>query len=448
MGLQESCFNEVNTKHGTKMVLSVSKTFLKLKDLILEKNTLQEQVVKMKTINEHLCSQVNIHEENLCGITDELNNTWFYVSKIKEQHKKLHSAEQILRAELAEKRQVLKGLRKELEESRASWSVVKAKTAESEEQWVKLKADFAERKRLLASSSESGFSDIEASTSATEKSSDNDEVVPTTSSSSLETKEVAEPLLLVATHVEEDDFEELSEEIPDPFSDDEGDIIELPNDPFLQQPIGMVTSITSMVNPDIEDEEEEEGEEKDEEGLTPIFVPSLSYLAQVPSELQAAMLGSGKGAGEEIFGEAIPSRERLEDTALEEVDGNVRDLITRLSSSTARGAFLANRLADIHRRIATGSSLTEHNDWFDGEEEETDVEPRETEYEDDMTAASPSLLSDMEELSVPEPLPGPNDVETGGPPSDPSADETESKILNEEEEADNINVMMDELSRS
>ena len=89
------------------------------------------------------------------------------------------------------------------------------------------------------------------------------------------TKEIAEPLLLT-THVE-DDFEELSEEIPDPFSDDEdGEIVE---DPFLQQPIGMVTSITSMVNPDIEDEEEEEGEE--EEGLTPIFVPSLSYLAQV-----------------------------------------------------------------------------------------------------------------------------------------------------------------------
>jgi len=420
--LQESCFNEVNTKHGTKMVLSVSKTFLKLKDLILEKNTLQEQVVKMKTINEHLCSQVNIHEEKLCGITDELNNTWFYVSKIKEQHKKLHSAEQILRAELAEKRQVLKGLRKELEESRASWNVVKAKTAESEEQWVKLKADFAERKRLLASSSESGISDMElASTSATEKNE--------ASTSDSGTKEVAEPLLL-ATHVE-DDFEELSEEIPDPFSDDEGDIIELPNDPFLQQPIGMVTSITSMVNPDIEDDEEDEGEEKEEEGLTPIFVPSLSYLAQVPSELQAAMLGSEKGAGEEIFGEAIPSRERLEDSALEEVDGNVRDLITRLSSSTARGAFLANRLADIHRRIATGSSLTEHNDWFDGEEEETDVEPRETEYEDDMTAASPSLLSDMEELSVPEPV---SSVETAPTPSaSASVDETESKLIAEEE---------------
>jgi len=388
--LQESCFNEVNTKHGTKMVLSVSKTFLKLKDLILEKNTLQDQLVKMKTINEHLCSQVNIHEEKLCGITDELNNTWFYVSKIKEQHKKLHSAEQILRAELAEKRQVLKGLRKELEESRASWNVVKAKTAESEEQWVKLKADFAERKRLLASSSESGISDMEAASTSTDNKNSPDHPAPSAGK-----KEVSEPLL--ATHIE-DDFEELSEEIPDPFSDDEGDLDALPNDAFLQQPIGMVTSITSMVNVDIEDEEEEEADEKEEEGLTPIFVPSLSYLAQVPSELQAAMLGSEKGAALEIFGEPIPARERLE---LEEVDGNVRDLITRLSSSTARGAFLANRLADIHRRIATGSSLTEHNDWFDGEEEETDAEPRETEYEDDMTAASPSLLSDMEELSVP-----------------------------------------------
>ena len=64
-------------------------------------------------------------------------------------------------------------------------------------------------------------------------------------SSSAGTKEVTEPLL--ATHVE-DEFEELSEEIPDPFSDDEGDIIELSNETFLQQPIGMVTSITSMVN--------------------------------------------------------------------------------------------------------------------------------------------------------------------------------------------------------
>ena len=44
----------------------------------------------------------------------------------------MHSAEQILRAELAEKRQLLKNIRKELEETRASWLVVKQKNAESE----------------------------------------------------------------------------------------------------------------------------------------------------------------------------------------------------------------------------------------------------------------------------------------------------------------------------
>ena len=43
--LEESCFKEVKTKNGTRMVLSVSKTFMKLRDLILEKKTLEEQVI-------------------------------------------------------------------------------------------------------------------------------------------------------------------------------------------------------------------------------------------------------------------------------------------------------------------------------------------------------------------------------------------------------------------
>ena len=44
--IQDSCFKEVTTRNGTSMVLSVSKTFLKLKDLILEKKTLEDQVIK------------------------------------------------------------------------------------------------------------------------------------------------------------------------------------------------------------------------------------------------------------------------------------------------------------------------------------------------------------------------------------------------------------------
>ena len=44
-------YNEIITKTGPKMVLSVSKTFNKLKDLILEKKSLEEQLSKMKHIN-------------------------------------------------------------------------------------------------------------------------------------------------------------------------------------------------------------------------------------------------------------------------------------------------------------------------------------------------------------------------------------------------------------
>jgi len=66
-----------------------------------------------------------------------------------------------------------------------------------------------------------------------------------------------------------------------------------------------------------------------------------------------------------------------------------------------------------------------------------------------MTAASPSLLSDMEELSVPEPLqplsPSDGSIETAPPPSDLSGDETESKLIAEEEADQAVDL---DLSRS
>ena len=268
--LQKSCFNEVTTKHGTKMVLSASKTFLKLKDLILEKNTLEEQMSKMKHINDTLCKQVNIHEEKLCGITDELNSTWFYVSKIKEQHKKMHSAEQILRAELAEKRVLLKNIRKELEETRASWDVVKQKNAESEIQWLKLKADCEERRRILMSSSESGFSELEAA----DKTDDTD-VDSEGKTSPTESREKSPTPGL-------DDIEEESEseEIPDPFSDDEDEeVMEIPQH-FLLPVLASSVSEESEEEEDFEDALEPEAEKEPAE-FTPIFMPSMSFLAQV-----------------------------------------------------------------------------------------------------------------------------------------------------------------------
>merc|ERR1719219_286446 len=118
----------------------------------------------------------------------------------------------------------------------------------------------------------------------------------------------------------------------------------------------------------------------------------MSYLAGVPASMQPGLLGPHEKEMRALD-QPRPGRERLEENALEDVDDNVRDLIIRLSSSTSRGAFLANRLADIHRRIATGTSLTDHNHWFDDnqqdEETETDMSPREEEDEDELTVSSP-----------------------------------------------------------
>eukprot|EP00096_Caligus_rogercresseyi_P012754 TRINITY_DN5448_c0_g1_i1.p1 TRINITY_DN5448_c0_g1~~TRINITY_DN5448_c0_g1_i1.p1 ORF type:complete len:827 (+),score=262.95 TRINITY_DN5448_c0_g1_i1:75-2555(+) len=163
-----ACFKEVTTKNGTRMVLSVSKTFMKLQDLILEKKTLEDEVEKMKNINAHLANKVNLHEAKLFNITDELNKTWNYVSTLKSQHSQLHTSELILRAELAEKRNLLVKLREELEYSRQSWNIVKQKTAESEREWRSLRDEFAARRLAFKpfqptgyTSSESGYSDRE-----------------------------------------------------------------------------------------------------------------------------------------------------------------------------------------------------------------------------------------------------------------------------------------------
>eukprot|EP00090_Calanus_glacialis_P033153 TRINITY_DN5499_c0_g1_i8.p1 TRINITY_DN5499_c0_g1~~TRINITY_DN5499_c0_g1_i8.p1 ORF type:complete len:847 (-),score=245.01 TRINITY_DN5499_c0_g1_i8:95-2368(-) len=387
--LQQSCHNEVTTKNGTKMVLSVSKTFLKLKDLILEKNTMVEQMAKMKHMNNILCSQVNLHEEKLCGITDELNNTWFYVSRIKEQHKKLHSSENILRAELAEKRKLLNNIRKELEESRTSMDLVNKMNDESEKQCVQLRADFVERKRLLTSSPESGISELDSEDKNEDINLDSEslKLSPTGHTN----MNVMQTLPIHITDVFDDSD---SEEIPDPFSDDEDE-----NDETLDRLFcTMVTSVRSLVIEDeeIENELEEQEDDNDEneQGFTPIFVPSLSYLAQVPASMQPELFASEK----EQIELQRPSRERIDEDAMDGVDDNVRELINRLSSSTSRGAFLANRLSDIHRRIATGSSLTDHNDWFDDdtEETETDIDLKDTEDTDELTVPSPELCNEIE----------------------------------------------------
>lgn len=154
------CYKSIETAKGPELVISVSKTFIKLKDLILEKKSLQKETNRLKTLNVHLGSRLQSQEKRLGAVSLELTKTWHIVGKLQRQHRQLHTHEQILRYQLQQKRRVLNELKDELEYCRHKWALAREKNNESEIQWKSLQREFANRKLIDANNSaESGYSD-------------------------------------------------------------------------------------------------------------------------------------------------------------------------------------------------------------------------------------------------------------------------------------------------
>uniref|UniRef100_A0A182W9W7 Uncharacterized protein n=1 Tax=Anopheles minimus TaxID=112268 RepID=A0A182W9W7_9DIPT len=170
-GESEECLKSIQTRNGPKTVVSVSKTYIKLKDLILEKKSLKKETNRLRTLNSHLERRLDSQEKRLSAVSLELTKTWHLVGKMQRQHRQLHTQEQILRYHLQQKRRLLSELKEELEYCRLKWSAAREKNIESEDQWKSLKADFAARRKQdsLNNSGESGYSD--------EQPSDEEEVV-------------------------------------------------------------------------------------------------------------------------------------------------------------------------------------------------------------------------------------------------------------------------------
>nr|XP_018902822.1 PREDICTED: myosin-11-like [Bemisia tabaci]XP_018902824.1 PREDICTED: myosin-11-like [Bemisia tabaci] len=152
------CYKDIETPYGTRSVISVSQTFLRLKDLILEKNSLVKEVGRLKTLNTTLETRLDNQEKRLSVVSSELHKTWGVVSKLRMQHKQLHTSEQILRYELQHKRLMLNELKEELEYCRVKWEEARKKNDQSEEDWLELRKEFSERKiRQTSNSAESGY---------------------------------------------------------------------------------------------------------------------------------------------------------------------------------------------------------------------------------------------------------------------------------------------------
>lgn len=138
---------------------TVSRTFLKLKDLILEKNALVKDIGRLKTLNDHLESRLGHQQQRLSVVSAELCKAWGAVAKLHAQHRKLHTHEQILRYELQHKRTILTELKQELKYCREKWDEARLKNTQSEQDWQSLREEFARRK--CSTSVESGFEDDE-----------------------------------------------------------------------------------------------------------------------------------------------------------------------------------------------------------------------------------------------------------------------------------------------
>ncbi|KAH8369017.1 hypothetical protein KR200_002764, partial [Drosophila serrata] len=146
--------------HRKPSELSVSKTYIKLKDLILEKKSLVKETSRLKTLNSHLDYRLNEQQKRLSAVSLELTKTWHLVGKMQRQHRQLHTQEQILRYQLQQKRRLLSELKDELEYCRRKWALARAKNDESQEQCDEWRREFARRKLEDANhSAESGYSD-------------------------------------------------------------------------------------------------------------------------------------------------------------------------------------------------------------------------------------------------------------------------------------------------
>ncbi|KAF2899573.1 hypothetical protein ILUMI_06602 [Ignelater luminosus] len=166
------CYKSVETPSGPTLVLSVSKTYIRLKNLILEKKSLEKETMRLKQLNTHLETRLQDQEKRLETVSDELSKTWHVVGKMQKQHQQLHTQEKILRYELAQKRKLLNELKEELEYCREKWLQAREKNSTTEEQWKQLRTEFALRKNTnsedLNNSAESGYSDERESSSSDE----------------------------------------------------------------------------------------------------------------------------------------------------------------------------------------------------------------------------------------------------------------------------------------
>ena len=280
--------------------------------------------------------------------------------------KLVSNPEQILRAELSEKRQLLAKLREELEYSRESWNVVKQKTADSEREWHALRAEFASRRKLFKSAYHLSHP---KSSSEAEEASEDDEEGSESGFSSTDNMDLETDKSPVAAASEAVEAAKVAAE----------------DDPMTQSTITIKNEDENEASSSLEAFEAVEAVEADLEAnqpLTSILIPPLDFIAQVPPSLFPPLLPK-----DDLYDVTEDEKAAASEAATTQ-DGKYCDLYQNLIASSARSAALANRLAEMHR--TNGSEAVEAET-----ASEDDYEPQTEEDSIIQGATSPEIISEI-----------------------------------------------------
>lgn len=118
----------------------------KLKEMLNIQLVSSKELESVKEANISLVKALAQHGQRLSTVTNELDQTWVWLSKLKLQASQLQTDETVMRYELKEKRELLNSLKEQLEISKRQWERIRHQNVANQEEWQSIRDELDERK--------------------------------------------------------------------------------------------------------------------------------------------------------------------------------------------------------------------------------------------------------------------------------------------------------------
>ena len=124
----------------------------KLKELFSSQQTAVKELESIKEANMSLARALAQHDHQLSTVTNQLDQTWVWFSKLKTQASQLQTDESVMRYDLKEKRKLLNSLKEQLEVSKQQWERIRNQNDANQEEWQSFRDELDGRKVAGAAS--------------------------------------------------------------------------------------------------------------------------------------------------------------------------------------------------------------------------------------------------------------------------------------------------------